>query len=36
MNEKKVKKIAVRLPYKGKWKWFYKKNASAFEVSSVE
>ena len=28
------KKIAVRLPYKGGWKWFIKLNSSSFNASS--
>lgn len=37
INEnQKIKRIAVRLPYKGGRKWFYKKNASTFNVTSEE
>lgn len=33
-GNQKFKRIALRLPYKGGWKWYYKKNTSTFNVSS--
>ena len=35
-ENQKIRRIAVRLPYKGGWKWFYKKNASTFDISAEE
>lgn len=35
-ENQKIRRIAVRLPYKGGWKWFYKKNTSTFEISVEE
>ncbi|NEW81593.1 MAG: hypothetical protein GZ094_04415 [Mariniphaga sp.] len=32
-GNKRFKKISLRLPYNGGWKWFYKKNSSTFNVS---
>jgi GH15 family glucan-1,4-alpha-glucosidase len=31
-GDQKFKKIALRLPYKGGWKWYYKENSSTFNV----
>ncbi|MFA6126185.1 MAG: hypothetical protein WC699_02675 [Bacteroidales bacterium] len=35
-ENRKFKKIAVRLPFKGGWKWYMKKNASTFTVTSEQ
>jgi len=31
-GNQKFKKLALRLPFKGGWKWYYKKNSSTFSV----
>lgn len=35
-GNRKLKRIALRLPYKGGWKWYYKNNASTFSVTAYE
>jgi len=35
-GNRKFRSIALRLPYKGGWKWYYKKNSSSFAVTSTE